>query len=136
MGDNNLQIGGFEQVGITPPEGRQDITGMLTDILSYNVGKHQFRFGAEIRQGRVDEFYYRHSLGKFVFDGTQGPWASYCGTVAGSAPAGCTNANGDIDPNIFALADFLAGDIQSGGIAVGDAERQVRVNGRSEEHTS
>ena len=120
---------GFEQVGITPPEGRQDITGMLTDILSYNVGKHQFRFGGEIRQGRVDEFYYRHSLGKFVFDGTQGPWATYCGTVAASAPAGCTNANGAIDPNIFALADFLAGYIQSGGIAVGDAERQVRVNG-------
>jgi len=35
----------------------------------------------------------------------------------------------DPDPNIFALADFLAGDIQSGGIAVGDAERKVVVNG-------
>jgi hypothetical protein len=140
LGANNLVIvpstalqttfpgfSGFEQVGITPPEGRNDITGMLTDILSYNVGKHQFRFGGEFRQGHVDEFYFRHSLGKFTFDGSQGPWQSYCGT--NPAATGCTNALGNEDPNIFALADFLAGYIQSGGIAVGDAERKVVVNG-------
>jgi len=127
LGAPNLQISGFEQVGITPPEGRNDITGMLADIVSYNVGKHQFRFGGEFRQGHVDEFYYRHSLGKFVFDGTQGPWAAYC--AGKPAATGCTNALGAKDNNIFALADFLAGDIQSGGIAVGDAERKVVVNG-------
>ena len=33
------------------------------------------------------------------------------------------------DPNIASLADFLAGYIQSGGIAVGNAERKVLVNG-------
>jgi hypothetical protein len=120
---------GFEQVGITAPEGRNDITGMLADIVSYTVGKHQFRFGGEFRQGRVDEFYFRKSLGKFTFDGSQGPWAAYCGTDPSTAPTGCTNGQGNIDPNIFALADFLAGDIQSGGIAVGDAERKVLVNG-------
>jgi Carboxypeptidase regulatory-like domain len=120
---------GFEQVGITAPEGRNDITGMLADIVSYAVGKHQFRFGGEFRQGRVDEFYFRKSLGKFSFDGSQGPWAAYCGTDPSTAPTGCTNGQGNIDPNIFALADFLAGDIQSGGIAVGDAERKVLVNG-------
>jgi hypothetical protein len=127
LGAPNLQISGFEQVGITPPEGRNDITGMLTDILSYNVGKHQLRFGGEFRQGHVDEFYYRHSLGEFSFDGTQGPWAAYC--TANPAATGCTNALGNPDNNIFALADFLAGDIASGGIAVGDAERKVVVNG-------
>jgi hypothetical protein len=118
---------GFEQVGITAPEGRNDITGMLADIVSYTVGKHQFRFGGEFRQGHVDEFYFRKSLGKFTFDGSQGPWATYCATTP--APTGCTNGQGNVDPNIFALADFLAGDIQSGGIAVGDAERKVVVNG-------
>jgi hypothetical protein len=140
MGANNLVIqpstnlttlfpgfNGFEQVGITPPEGRQDITGMLTDILSYNVGKHQFRFGAEVRQGRVDEFYFRKSLGKFVFDGSQGPWQTYC--ASNPSATGCLNDAGVEDPNVFAFADFLAGYIQSGGIAVGDAERNVRVTG-------
>ena len=78
LGAPNIAISGFEQVGSTPPEGRNDITGMLSDIVSYNVGKHQFRFGGEFRQGHVDEFYFRHSLGSFTFDGTQGPWAGSC----------------------------------------------------------
>jgi len=110
LGAPNIAISGFEQVGITPPEGRNDITGMLADIVSYNVGKHQFRFGGEMRQGHVDEFYFRHSLGNFIFDGSQGPW------------------HNTGDPT-SALADFLAGDVQSSSIAVGNAERKVTVNG-------
>jgi hypothetical protein len=119
LGAPNIQISGFEQVGITPPEGRNDITGMLTDIVSYNVGRHQFRFGGEFRQGHVDEFYYRHSLGSFVFDGTQGTYAS-CGTLSATLCA---------DPNVASLADFLGGFVSSSSIAVGTAERKVIANG-------
>ena len=116
---------GFEQVGITPPEGRNDIVGHLTDIVSYTTGKHEIRFGGEFRQGRVDEFYYRHSLGSFAFDGTGGPWANDAAF------------NGDAK----ALADFLAGDVSActaaknavssacgASIAVGNQERHVTVN--------
>ena len=117
-GAPNIAISGFDQVGITPPEGRNDITGHLTDVLSYIAGKHQFRFGGEVRQGRVDEFYFRRSLGSFTFDGTQGPWAGSC---APANTAQCLNTT--------ALADFLAGDVSTSDIAVGDAERKVRVNG-------
>ena len=113
MGAPNIQIAGFDQVGITPPEGRSDPTGHLTDILSYVAGKHQFRFGAEVRQGRVDEFYHRRSLGSFSFSGTQGPWA----------------ADSAVNSNVLALADYLAGYVSSSDIAVGDPERFVRVNG-------
>ena len=74
FGAPNLRISGFEQVGVTPPEGRNDITGMLADVVSYNTGKHQLRFGGEYRQAHLNEFYFFHSLGKFSFDGTQGPW--------------------------------------------------------------
>src|SRR6202020_1835319 len=42
-GAPNLQISGFDQVGITPPQGRNDITGHLTDIVSKVTGTHQFR---------------------------------------------------------------------------------------------
>src|SRR5262249_44458938 len=112
LGAPNIAIAGFEQIGLTPPEGRNDITGMLADILSYNVGKHQFRFGGEIRQGRVNEFYHRRGTGKFSFDGTQGGWT--------------TCVSGDLT---CALADFLAGDVSSSSIAVGNPERFVRVNG-------
>ena len=114
-GASNIAISGFDQVGITPPEGRNDITGHLTDIVSYTMGKHQVRFGGEVRQGRVNEFYFRRSLGSFNFDGTQGPWAS--------SPTCVTS------PQTCALADFLAGDVSSSSVAVGNAERFVRANG-------
>ena len=115
LGAPNVNISGFEQIGLTPPEGRNDITGMLADIVSYSTGKHQFRFGGEIRQGRVDEFYFRRGTGKFNFDGSQGPW-----TACAANDVVCANTN--------ALADFLAGDVSSSSINVGNAERKVKVN--------
>ncbi|HKW63149.1 MAG TPA: TonB-dependent receptor [Candidatus Acidoferrum sp.] len=108
-------VAGFEQIGITPPEGRSDFTWHLTDIASYVRGSHQFRFGGEFRQGHVNEFYHRHGTGSFSFDGTQGPWAN--------DPA--------FDANTKALADFLAGDVSSSSITVGDIERWVKVNAYS-----
>ena len=117
LGAPNIAITGFEQVGITPPEGRNDVTGMLSDIVSYTTGKHQFRFGGEVRQGRVDEFYFRHSLGNYTFDGTQGPWSNMCA------------ANDSTCVHTIALADFLAGYISTGNLSVGNAERKVLVNG-------
>ncbi len=119
LGASNVVISGFDQVGITPPEGRNDVTGHLTDILSYEAGRHQLRFGGEVRQGRIDEFYFRRSTGQFNFDGTQGPWSSFCGK--NSTVSGC-------DTSTMALADFLAGDVSSSSIAVGNAERKVLVN--------
>lgn len=119
-GASQIAIGPFDRVGVTPPEGRNDITGHLTDIVSYVEGAHQFRFGGEFRQGRVNEFYFRSSTGQFKFDGTQGPWAAACGT--NPSLGGC-------DSYTTALADFLAGDVSTSSIAVGDAERFVLVNG-------
>jgi hypothetical protein len=131
FGAPNIRISGFEQVGITPPEGRNDITGMIADVVSYNTGKHQLRFGGEYRQAHLNEFYFFQSLGKFTFDGSQGPsaggsWATYCAT--NPVPAGCRNALGVIDPKTFALADFLAGRVASSAINVGNAERKIVVN--------
>ncbi len=67
----NITIKGFDPVGQTPPEGRNDITGHLTDQLSWVKGKHQMRFGGEYRQAQLDEFYHRHATGSFTFDGSQ-----------------------------------------------------------------
>jgi hypothetical protein len=122
MGASQIIIGDFDRVGITPPEGRNDITGHLTDAVSYVTGKHQLRFGGEFRQGRVNEFYFRRGTGVFNFDGTQGPWSAFCSLPANAAVTGC-------DANTTALADFLAGDVSTSSIAVGDAERFVLVNG-------
>lgn len=106
----HIQIGpagGFAQVGLTPPEGRNDITGHLTDQLSYTLGKHEFRVGGEYRNAQLDEFYHRKATGSFTFDGTR---------VAGATGY----ANG--------LADFLAGRPSASNITIGDPERQVFVN--------
>ena len=111
-GAPNLRITGFEQTGLTPPEGRSDLTLHFTDIVSYTVGKHQFRYGAEYRRGKLNEFYHRRGTGKFTFDGTQGPWAN----------------STTVDSFTKALADFLAGDVSSSTIAVGNPERFVHVN--------
>src|SRR5436190_2021982 len=127
LGAPNIVIGDFEQIGLTPPEGRNDATGHLTDIVSYIAGRHQLRFGGEVRQGRVNEFYHRRGTGKFIFDGSQGPWATTCNVA--TPPAGCTalGTQSDIDATL-ALADYLAGDVVSSTIAVGNIERFVTVN--------
>ena len=104
----NINIGDFDPVGLTPPEGRNDITGHLTDQLSWVKGAHQMRFGGEYRQAQLDEFYHRKATGSFTFDGTQ---------VGGGA-----------DTYASALADYLAGRTSSASITVGDPERQVFVN--------
>ena len=115
LGAPNIQISGFGPIGITPPEGRNDTTGHITDILSWSKGKHEFRMGGEFRDGRVDEFYHRRALGTFNFTGAQGPWA---GTCASSDPT-------------CAMADYLAGFVDNSSIAVGNPERYVTVHGFS-----
>jgi hypothetical protein len=110
----NIQIGNdFEPTGNTPPEGRQDITGVLDEALNWSKGKHQLRLGGEYRRAQVDEFYHRHAIGSYVFIGDQGPNGD------GSVPWNTT------DPDVAALADFLAGYLTKGNIAVGNPERTV-----------
>jgi hypothetical protein len=123
-GAPQIKISGFESIGLTPPEGRSDLTWHLSDIISYSTGKHQMRFGAEFRQAHVNEFYHRRGTGQFNFDGSQGPWSGPTGCGAAVPPAACAG----LSINTFALADFLAGDVLSSSIAVGNVERFVAVN--------
>src|SRR3984957_11194062 len=130
----NIQISGFEAIGQTAPEGRNDITGHLDEALSWVKGKHEFRFGGEYRQAQIDEFYQRHSTGSFKFTGVTGPWAADYENASGqplctgyftSTPALLAACQSGSLGNVLSLADFLAGDLASGTIARGDAERQV-----------
>ena len=119
-GAPNIKITGFDPIGETPPEGRNDITGHLTEDLSWAVGRHQFKFGGELRKAQLDEFYHRHALGSFTFDGTEGP-------VPGSGVAWNAGST-DTQKLVGALADFLAGNVKTSSIALGDPTRQVFVN--------
>jgi len=129
LGASELQISGFDGVGVTNPNGRNDITYHITDNVSYTRGAHQMRFGAEIRFANVNEFYHRRGRGRFKFNGSQGVWGGATGCKAASPTAACTalSSAGTLG-NALALADFLAGDVASSVFAAGNPERFVRVN--------
>ncbi|WP_353069604.1 TonB-dependent receptor [Tunturibacter empetritectus] len=123
-GGTSAASSNFDPVGLTPPEGRNDITGHLTDQLSWTKGKHQMRFGGEYRQAQLDEFYHRHATGSFTFDGTQ---TTAVATANNGGHAPTPNPDG-LDGYRYSLADFLAGTTSAASITIGDPERQVFVN--------
>src|SRR5438093_8638318 len=95
FGSPGMDITGFVNggVGLTPRLGRVDVTGHLTENLSYNFGSHALKFGGEFRRAKLDVFYYREARGSFSFDGTAGPWAKDTGFIDRQK----------------SLADFIAG---------------------------
>jgi len=117
-----LQISNFDATGVTPPMGRIDVSGQISDNLAWVKGKHEMKFGGEYRHVQLDEFYHRNAEGNYKFNGNEGGW-----DLSKSALA-----SGVTDPSIISrlnsLADFLAGDVHSGAITIGDPERTVYVN--------
>jgi hypothetical protein len=116
-GAPNVQIAGFDQIGVTPASGRNDITGHISDIVSWSIGKHELRMGLEYRRAYIDVYYYFGGRGTFVFTGTEGPWSQ-------SSLANQNNtAIQALDPNVVSLADYLAAYDNSEAIISGDQER-------------
>jgi len=117
FGAPNMEITGFNNggVGETPALGRVDVTGHITDNVSYSFGGHQLKIGGEFRHALLDVFYYRDNRSAFdPWDGTAGPWAndaSFNGTTK-------------------ALADYIAGYIRAGQGTKGfnDPQRDFTVN--------
>jgi Carboxypeptidase regulatory-like domain len=112
-GAPQVAINGFDSIGVTPTSGRNDIGGQIADTLSWTVGKHQFRFGAEYRREYIDLYYNWGARGAFNF-GTGpsqlGPWAADTSVT---------------DPNVLNLADFLAGYAYTSNITLGTQERFI-----------
>ncbi len=92
LGTPTLRITNFAGAGFTQPLGRIDTTGHITNNLSYNVGRHQFKFGGEYRRAHLDVFYDTNKRGSFTWDGTAGPW----------------RADAAATPQERSMADFLA----------------------------
>jgi Carboxypeptidase regulatory-like domain len=114
-GSPDIAITGFDEIGLTPPLGRIDTTGHLTETLSYTSGRHQYRFGGEYRRARLDVFYQRNARGTFSFDGTQGPWAT----------------DSTVPNNLKSLGDFLAGFVSSSSLQVGQMQDDYYMNSGS-----
>jgi hypothetical protein len=134
FGAPNISISGFDQTGVTPPLGRIDTTGHIDQTFTYTVGSHQFRFGGDYRESRLDVFYDALAPGKFTFDGTQGPFAAACPNDTWEVGGGCPAANGaSPNPSLDALADFLTGNVafQHASVAYGDQQRNYYLFGGS-----
>ena len=111
-GSPQISINGFDSIGVTPTSGRNDITGHISDILSWTVGKHQLRFGLEYRRAFIDLYYNFGGRGTFNFGtlGVQGPWANDASVT---------------DSNVLNLADFLAGYASQSNVTLGTQERFI-----------
>ena len=117
-----LQISGFDSTGRTPPEGRNDITGQISDNISWVKGKHQARFGGEFRRVSLNEFYHRKAQGDFKFNGAQGNWDLSKSSLAGAI------TDSSITARLLSLADYLAGNVYTSQITLGNPERLVYVH--------
>jgi hypothetical protein len=121
---------GFDPIGVTAPSGRNDITGHLDESFAWVKGAHQFKFGGELRQAQVDDFYQTGQRGTIYFDGSQGPWVTSSTACATQGNGNAPLATAPSDPNVLFLADFMAGcfDPSNSEIILGDPKRQVFVN--------
>ncbi len=111
-GSPDIAINGFDSIGVTPTSGRNDITGHISDTLSWTLGKHQLRLGIEYRRAYIDLYYNFGGRGTFNFGngGVLGPW---------SADTSVT------DSNLLTLADYMAGYAYQSAITLGTQERFI-----------
>ncbi len=107
-----IQIAGFDNIGVTPTSGRNDIMGQISDIITWTVGKHQIRAGVDYRRAYIDLYYNFGGRGAFGFGtgGVLGPWA---------------NDTSVTDSNVLGLADFMAGYAFHPSITLGTQERFI-----------
>jgi hypothetical protein len=128
-GSPNISITNFDPLGPFPPYGRREFIPQWNDALTYVKGTHQMRFGGEYRWLRYNDLTQRSARGAFTFNGSQGPWSaspsSACEALA-TQNQGLPTPNSD--PNTLAVADFMAGCVNSASIAQGDQTRQVYLN--------
>jgi hypothetical protein len=117
FGAPTITITSIDQVGVTPPLGRQDYTGMLNDTATFVTGKHQLRLGGEYRRNYMNLLYQRNIRGSFTYDGT-----------AYTALHPTNNYATEADATTRSLADFLAGYATSGSIVYGTLQRDLFLN--------
>ncbi len=109
-GSPTINITGFDAIGPTPTSGRNDITGHISDTVSWTLGKHQIRLGLEYRRATIDLYYNFGGRGSFNFGsgGVLGPWQNDASVA---------------DSNVLNLADYMAGYAYQSSITLGTQER-------------
>jgi hypothetical protein len=72
-GNPNVNIYGYDGIGepLNYPQDRHDNTYQFVDNLAWNTGRHQFKFGMDIRRFQLNSFLDFLSRGDFFFNGFQ-----------------------------------------------------------------
>ena len=99
-----ILIAGFQQLGSsanTNTDFTTDVTEFY-DAVSYNLGKHSFKFGADFRRERLDVLQPPSPTGQFTFN-----QVLTNSTGAAGAPSGLASLTGN------AFASFLLGQVQN-----------------------
>jgi hypothetical protein len=100
LGPPNVAIAGFSSIGQpeNTPQDRRDNTFHYADTLAWNPdfngGRHQFKFGADIRRFQLNFYLDELARGQWTFNG---------GVSAASV------ASGNVDPLLPPLVDLLEG---------------------------
>ncbi|WP_047491331.1 TonB-dependent receptor [Terriglobus sp. TAA 43] len=157
FGAPSITLGSFDTVGVTQPLGRKDYTGHITDSATWVKGRHQIRFGGEVRRSYIDLQYQSGVRGNFTFNGFasrtatlgagQSAWsnsatqAQLCGTPGATVAANCKDANGNLiddysatlnsagaHAEVLALADFMNGTYSAGSFVQGNLRRDLYRN--------
>jgi len=130
-GQPAIAISGFDGTGGTSVQSRRDFAGHLTETLSYLLGKHNLRLGAEYRRTQI----YAQATGRgssgiltrgqFNFSGNRG----YNAPSGGNGTSYPTTFQGvTLDSQTKALADFLQGEGSTAQLYNGNLDRSVSDN--------
>ena len=71
LGIPNVSLLGFDGIGepVNYPQDRHDTTVHLADNLAWTSGRHQFKFGADIRRIQVNNYLDFVARGEWFFEG-------------------------------------------------------------------
>jgi hypothetical protein len=82
LGVPNVNINSFDGIGepVNYPQDRHDNTYEFVDNLAWNTGRHQFKFGTDIRRFQLNSYLDFISRGEWFFNGlpTQTPSGTVC----------------------------------------------------------
>jgi hypothetical protein len=127
FGFPEIAVSGFTSLGgnhgwplLTTP----NQTYQWADIVSYTRGRHDWKFGGELRHGSTDNVRDRYGKGRFRFQG--GSANALPGCAAGSC-FGVDPSSGNPIPST-PLEDFIAGAPSVGRLFQGNSQRHVGIS--------
>ena len=109
----NVNMYGFDGIGepVNYPQDRHDNTYEFADNLAWNSGRHQFKFGTDVRRFQLNSYLDFISRGDWFFEGETAQGLAQAmaqmlpSSVTNICPGGITNC----PPQVGALAQLMAG---------------------------